>query len=336
MMETDGACLHSADPANCAQAPLPIPPINSASPLIAQQPIQPPAVTPDISDQNFLSFDTFELQHALLRSRQQAGACGGLRRATSAPHSMDTLGWEPSLPQKQAQQAHQNYLAPTGGPMRRIASSIGMRRSSSFFWTPAAHHDFERAINSLSTRGADVSASNILGEMSHALTVDLKLADVDKHLRKKMLVQRRVLQQLTDRPGNSPSVAVHAPGSPGSPTASPERSTRMEMSVPSAGSGMRTMAVPGLSRGPSSSMAAVAEEPSGLLAHCAGAEGSSVAAGAGAASDPSTAAAAQAISDSLSQQLQAQRMQHLQLAAVREAMVAGENQISPTQMQQQA
>ena len=61
MMETDGACLHSADPANCAQAPLPIPPINSASPLIAQQPIQPPAVTPDISDQNFLSFDTFEL-----------------------------------------------------------------------------------------------------------------------------------------------------------------------------------------------------------------------------------------------------------------------------------
>ena len=304
---------------------------------MAQQPIQPPAVTPDISD-HFLSFDTFELQHALLRSRQQAGACGGLRRATSAPHSMDALGWEPSLPQKQAQQSQQNYLAPTGGPMRRVGSSLGLRRSSSFFWTPAAHHDFERAINMLSSRGAEVSASNILGEMSHALTVDLKLADVDKHLRKKMLVQRRVLQQLTDRPGNSPTVSVHAPGSPGSPTASPERSTRMEMSAPSGGGGLplRTMAAPGLSRGPSSSMAAVAEEPTGPLALGAGAEGSSAAAGAGAASDPSAAAAAQAFSDSLSQQLQAQRMQHLQLAAVREAMVAGESQISQTQMQQQA
>ena len=64
---TDGACLHSADPPNRAQAPLQLPPINAASPLMAQQPIQPPAVTPDISD-HFLSFDTFELQHALLRS----------------------------------------------------------------------------------------------------------------------------------------------------------------------------------------------------------------------------------------------------------------------------
>ena len=51
--------------------PLELPPINAASPLIAQQPIEAPPTAPDISYSSFLSFDTFELQHALMRSRQQ-------------------------------------------------------------------------------------------------------------------------------------------------------------------------------------------------------------------------------------------------------------------------
>ena len=49
--------------------------------------------------------------------------------------------------------------------MRRVQSSLGMRRSSSFFWTPAAHHEFERALSTLNARGAEVSAASIM--MTH-------------------------------------------------------------------------------------------------------------------------------------------------------------------------
>ena len=222
------------------------------------------------------NFDTSELQHALTRSQQQNGSLGGLRRATSAPHSMNLLGLEDSAFQQQRQQQRpSSYLPPSGGPMRRVASSIGMRRSSSFFWTPAAHFDFERAINALAARGAEVNAATIMQEMSgaHMLSGELKITDVDKHLRKKALVQRRVLQHLSDRPTLAPTSGACRTG-------------------PSP-SGMRMggLRVPG----------AIAEEPSPR---------------------PGEAAEqAAAISDDLAQQLQQQRVQHMQLAAARQAMV---------------
>jgi len=81
--------------------------------------------------------------------------------------------------------------------MRRVASSLGMRRSTSFFWTPAAHHDFEHAVESLSARGVAITAASLLPLMRHH--ADLKAADIDKHMHKKMLVQRRLMQQLTPR-----------------------------------------------------------------------------------------------------------------------------------------
>ena len=265
------------------------------------------AATPDISDNSLgFSFDTFELQRSLVRS----GACGGLRRATSAPHSMDSLGWEPSVMAAGALRGstthNANYQPPTGGPMRRVGSSLGLRRSSSFFWTPEAHREFERAIATLSTRGVEVSAGNILGEMSRMQTAELKLSDVDKHLRKKLLVQRRVLQQLELPAGGN--------GGGGAPAA--ERPSASQQSGDSTGLNIRLAAVPGLSRGPSSSMSSVAEEPSAPAQQ-------SAASPANASSPAATAAAAQALSDSLAQQLQAQRYEHLTLAAAREAMVAG-------------
>ena len=63
-------------------------------------------------------------------------------------------------------------------------------------------------------------------------------------------------------------------------------------------------------------MSSVAEEPSAPAQQ-------SAASPANASSPAATAAAAQALSDSLAQQLQAQRYEHLTLAAAREAMVAG-------------
>jgi hypothetical protein len=65
--------------------------------------------------------------------------------------------------------------------MRRVQSSLGMRRSSSFFWTPAAHHEFERALNTLNARGAEVSAASIMTLMG--LHSDLKMSDIERHLK---------------------------------------------------------------------------------------------------------------------------------------------------------
>lgn len=305
-----------------AQAPLP--PINPSSPLLALQPTTSSAsAVPDISDGAVggFNFDTSELQHALMRSRQQAGGGGGLRRATSAPHSMDVLGLEPAQQQQQQQPVSGGaaYLPPSGGPMRRVASSLGMRRSSSFFWTPAAHHDFERATNALAARGVEVTAAAIMGEMRHHTgggfgANELKLADVDKHLRKKQLVQRRVLQQLSDRP------QVQTPVLPSScPPATSAGSASMRMQM-----------APGLAPG----LRAVVEEP---VAGSAIGLGATIA-GVGAASSAATAAAAQALSDSLAQQFHAQQMQHLQFAAARERLVADQQipQQTSQQMPQQA
>jgi len=298
-----------------------LPPINAASSLLAQQPLQTPTTAPDISDSSGFSFDTLELQHALQRSRQQAGGCGGLRRATSAPHSMDALGREPVFPQQQ-QLPHQqhnsqrNYLAPTGGPIRRVTSSLGLRRSSSFFWTPAAHRDFERAVAVLSAQTADVSAPNILAEMSQAHTADLKLSDVEKHLRKRLLVQRRVLQQLsaTEPPGSRTANAIScSPTSHQGPLPPPTfampngglpRSGMPDSAGLSGAGGMPLRALgspPRLTRlgspGSSASLCAVAEEPTALT---------------GAPS-----------AEGLAQQFEAQRVQHMQLWAARAALVAG-------------
>lgn len=348
-----------------------LPPINADSSLLAQQPLQQPTeTTMDVSDVSApgsglgfnLAFDIGDMQHALMRSGQSSGSCGGLRRAISAPHSMNTLGWEPGMPLQQSQQSfgtsatsRQNYLAPSGGPMRRINSSLGLRRSSSFFWTPAAHHDFERAIHALGSRGAEVTAGNIMSEMSRALTAELKLADVDKHLRKKLLVQRRVLQQLStsaERPANAidpcasglAGAAGSASAAAGAPSFAATACTEAGLGASGAPGGLplRTMAPAGLLPPGIGSMAAVAEEPTSA---CGGALGEGTmrmgALGMGGGSglgasgqqqhQASSAAAAAACQQAmasemagLAQQFNAQRMQHLQLAAAREALVAGE------------
>jgi len=261
-----------------------LPPINAQSSLLALPPIPQHSDEPP-TDATPMNFDTSDLQHALPRSRQLTGTAGGLRRATSAPHSMDTLGNEPQA----------GYLPPSGGPMRRVSSSLGMRRSSSFFWTPSAHNEFERAMNDLAARGAEVTAAAIMAEMRRREQTDLtelKLPDVDKHFRKKMLVQNRVLQNLSERP---PLVGAGAPPA----------SSLGSGSTPASAHGFRGHSVPGLQR--PSQMAVVAEEQDPAVTAAAAA---------------ATAAAAAAFSDGLAQQFNAQRMQHLQLAAARESLLS--------------
>ncbi len=192
---------------------------------------------------------------------------------------MNTLG--------QPNTANSEYLPPSGGPMRRVASSLGMRRSSSFFWTPSAHHDFEQAVASLTAGGTEVSAAAIMRRMSpHE---GLRVQDVDKHLKKTVMVQRRIMQQLNVRSGSTgnPSPPMPAVGLPGAMLAGAPGS---RMGVPSGGV---RMGIPSFGGG--GTMAAVAEEP---------------------ASQPSVAESAE-----LAAQFNVQKAQHLQFAAAREGLV---------------
>ena len=167
----------------------------------------------------------------------------------------------------------QENLPPSGGPMRRVASSLGMRRSSSFFWTPAAHLDFEKAIGALTARGADITPSNIMQLMTHHS--DLKMTDIDRHLKKKQLVQRRILQQLNAREAGSSGVADLSTG----------------QAAPPGGLG------------------GVAEEPPTVS---------------GGATAPSSGAAVGLLEDhgGLIAQLDQQKRQHREMAAMRESMMA--------------
>ena len=194
-----------------------LPPVNASSSLLSPQPtLAPSAADDDTCSLARAAFDTFDLHLALTRSSQATGSSGGLRRATSAPHSLDQLGHEAMCGSDDAAPTG-SYLPPSGGPMRRVSSSLGMRRSSTPFWTPAAHRR-------PTARGIEApGAGQLIAQMGPSwLGPALKLADVDK----KLLVQRRVLQTLADRPllplheQRAPLPPPPPPASPITPTAS--------------------------------------------------------------------------------------------------------------------
>ena len=163
-----------------------LPPVAASSSLIAPMPmVESRDIDADGGDGGGVSFGTQDLAMALTRS-QQHNNVGGMRRTCSAPHSMDALG----VP---------DVLAPSGGPMRRVASSVGMRRSNSFFWTPAAHHEFEAACEELARSGIVPTAPAILHAM--AARPDLKIADIDKHLK----VRARTPRRARNDPPSAPS-----------------------------------------------------------------------------------------------------------------------------------
>ena len=181
-----------------------LPPVAASSSLIAPMPmVESRDIDADGGDGGGVSFGTQDLAMALTRS-QQHNNVGGMRRTCSAPHSMDALG----VP---------DVLAPSGGPMRRVASSVGMRRSNSFFWTPAAHHEFEAACEELARSGIVPTAPAILHAM--AARPDLKIADIDKHL--KVSTQTPRAARATTRP--APPPLPPAPPRPPAPSAGRRR-----------------------------------------------------------------------------------------------------------------
>ena len=182
-----------------------LPPVAASSSLIAPMPmVESRDIDADGGDGGGVSFGTQDLAMALTRS-QQHNNVGGMRRTCSAPHSMDALG----VP---------DVLAPSGGPMRRVASSVGMRRSNSFFWTPAAHHEFEAACEELARSGIVPTAPAILHAM--AARPDLKIADIDKHLK----VSTRTPRRARKDPPSAPS--------PPARSAAPARALRRPPTAP--------------------------------------------------------------------------------------------------------
>jgi len=193
-----------------------LPPVATSSPLIA---VFPKMREPDPSETVFGSptsvwetakdpvFDVCELSLALSRSQQQSSSASGLRRTVSAPQALDSLA--------NIAGDEREYLPPSGGPLRRVASSLSMRRSASFCWSPAAQHEFERAVASLNARHIEVSAVAVLRMMRHH--PDLKLADVEKHMSRKRLVHNKLLLQLDRAPLKEAAVVEEASAVPRPP-----------------------------------------------------------------------------------------------------------------------
>uniref|UniRef100_A0A7S4ES07 Uncharacterized protein n=1 Tax=Chrysotila carterae TaxID=13221 RepID=A0A7S4ES07_CHRCT len=273
-----------------------LPPVNVNSSLVAPHSMD--RVFDALNDDEDGFADTSALHTALSHSQQMTGSGGsGMRRATSAPHSMDLYVMMYATPapvdspsRHALSRRTQQYLSPSGsGPMRRVASSLGMRRSSSFLWTPSAHHDFERAIGFLSSRGAAVSPAAI-AQLMATRHVDLKVADVDRHMRKKFIVQRRVMQQLLSQDALSPA----APASALSSTSSRDAHGRAPDSPPTGSRSTRNSRL----------MEAVEEETA--LTGCA---------------QPMLAG------ETLGQQLERQRSAHRQLTVMHAQMQLGEEEI---------
>jgi len=154
-------------------------------------------------------FDVCELEMALAKSQQITGGAGGLRRTVSAPQALD------SLANLDDDGEHDEYLPPSGGPLRRVASSMGMRRSPSFSWSPGALHDFERAISSLKARRIEVSAVAVLRLMRHH--PELKLPDIEKQISKtrRAVTQDRLNAQLqNDEPSAHEATGTRGFSSP--------------------------------------------------------------------------------------------------------------------------
>ena len=180
-----------------------LPPVAASSSLIAPMPmVESRDIDADGGDGGGVSFGTQDLAMALTRS-QQHNNVGGMRRTCSAPHSMDALG----VP---------DVLAPSGGPMRRVASSVGMRRSNSFFWTPAAHHEFEAACEELARSGIVPTAPAILHAMAARPDL-LDLLDIDKRPEGALPACARRAARATTRP--APPPLPPAPPRPPSPSA---------------------------------------------------------------------------------------------------------------------
>lgn len=202
--------------------------------------------------------------------------------------------------------------------MRRIASSLGMRRASSFFWTIRAHDDFEAALSSLAARGIEPTAGLVLAQMGPDWP-ELKPSDVEKHMRKRSLVQRQIMQTLREGagPAGGAAGAVGAAGAAaGSSGGGVGAGGSGGVGVGGGGVGGNTPpsawrgALPSSPRGAGGGMTAIEED----LSSSPHAGRPAVDAAAGVVADATASA-------QLAAQFEAQRAQHRSLAQAREGLV---------------
>mmetsp|Transcript_4484 Transcript_4484/g.12577 ORF Transcript_4484/g.12577 Transcript_4484/m.12577 type:complete len:325 (+) Transcript_4484:332-1306(+) len=161
------------------QPPRGIPPVNHRSPLIAANAPQDATSSQGPSGSDATSFNFGHLRSALAPGDDSPDA---LRKVVSAPHSMHKMAGSPTSPKTRAR------LAGNGGPMRRVATattSLTMRRSTSFMWTMDVHRDFESAVQTLVSRGrqvSELSAADVLALMKYSGAPGLTESSVERHL----------------------------------------------------------------------------------------------------------------------------------------------------------
>mmetsp|Transcript_4483 Transcript_4483/g.12570 ORF Transcript_4483/g.12570 Transcript_4483/m.12570 type:complete len:276 (+) Transcript_4483:332-1159(+) len=175
------------------QPPRGIPPVNHRSPLIAANAPQDATSSQGPSGSDATSFNFGHLRSALAPGDDSPDA---LRKVVSAPHSMHKMAGSPTSPKTRAR------LAGNGGPMRRVATattSLTMRRSTSFMWTMDVHRDFESAVQTLVSRGrqvSELSAADVLALMKYSGAPGLTESSVERHLQKRTQLQLKLSQML--------------------------------------------------------------------------------------------------------------------------------------------
>jgi len=171
-----------------------MPPVNCNSPLVAVMTNPAPGVGASGSTEPPASFKFGPMARALRDEDRES-----MRKTASAPHSMNKLGGGSHVLSPKALNRHGG-----AGPIRRVSTAmapLSMRRPSTFMWTMDVHRDFESAVQSLISKGRDLSsidASEVLGLMKYSGAEGLTETSIERHLQKRQALQQKLSAMLPE------------------------------------------------------------------------------------------------------------------------------------------
>ncbi|KAG8460289.1 hypothetical protein KFE25_011780 [Diacronema lutheri] len=191
---------HARAPASASPGPSgpTLPPVNHNSSLVAG--FGPRPVLASAKEQataNEAASFNFGRMRSLLSTADDDTT---MRKSLSTPAALSKMGMPTSLlsPKSRGSGA--------GGPMRRVSTActpLTARRCNSFMWSMDVHRDFETAVQTLVSRGtdvSDVSAGDVLGLMKYAGASGLTEASVERHLQKRAALQQKLAMMLPPPP----------------------------------------------------------------------------------------------------------------------------------------
>jgi len=182
-----------AAPTQPAGGGRPLPPVNYNSSLVADHGRPPSALLEAAVAQDSSAFNFGRLAAELNPPNVSAASIrsASMRKISSAPVALNTLGGIRGGPPSSTGGSR------SGGPMRRVATSINLpaRRSNAFMWTMEMHRDFENAVQTLVSRGRDVAeitAAEVIALMKYSGAEGLTELSIQRHLEKRMSLQQKL------------------------------------------------------------------------------------------------------------------------------------------------